>query len=32
VIKPYLGQGTPLEVMPNGKYEVKVNLQQAFNP
>jgi hypothetical protein len=32
VIKPYLGQGTPLEVMPNGKYDVKVSLQQALNP
>ena len=32
VIKLYLGQGTPLEVMPNGKYDVKVNLQQALNP
>jgi hypothetical protein len=31
VIKAYLAQGTPVEVMPNGKYDVKVNLQQALN-
>lgn len=32
VIEPYLEQGTSLEVMPNGKYDVKVNLQQILNP
>jgi Carboxypeptidase regulatory-like domain len=28
VIKAYLAKGVPLEVMPNGKYDVTVNLQR----
>lgn len=27
VLKPYLAQGTPVEIQPNGKYDVKVNVQ-----
>jgi hypothetical protein len=27
VLQPYLAQGTPVEVLPDGKYDVKINLQ-----
>jgi hypothetical protein len=27
ILQPYLAKGSPVEVLPNGKYDVKVNLQ-----